>query len=48
MRQVSVLFINLIFVKGDDFDDMESLQTAFLIIYKGLGKYEGNIYVNLM
>ncbi|XP_071834307.1 adenylate cyclase type 10-like isoform X1 [Apostichopus japonicus] len=41
MRQVSVLFINLLFINGEDIDDVGSLQAAFQTIYRDLRKFEG-------
>lgn len=41
MRQVSVVFINLIFASGADIDESDSLQEAFSIIYDSMHAFEG-------
>ncbi|XP_063957938.1 adenylate cyclase type 10-like [Lytechinus pictus] len=41
MRQVSVVFINLIFKSGADIDESDSLQDAFNVIYDSMLAFEG-------
>ena len=44
MRQVSVVFINLIFASGADIDESDSLQEAFNIIYDSMLAFEGIVW----